>query len=939
MAVTEADARRSVREREAPPVQVPAPGSEPESPARRAGHLPYFPGLDGLRGSAVLVVLLFHSGFGWARGGFLGVSTFFTLSGFLITSLLLDERRASGDVDLKAFWIRRFRRLMPAALACLALVAVFGLVVADGAQKRNLAGDVLSALGYVANWRFVLSGQSYADLFAAPSPVLHFWSLAIEEQFYLVYPLLAYGVFRLAGFRRRYFAAVLGALTAASVAASFAGWSPDRIYYGTDTRAAELLLGGLLAVGLNYRRVTYRIATEPRLHLAVQIAGTAALALCALLWGITAQDSAWLHRGGFALCAALSAVVLTAALLPDGPVRAILAAPPLRYLGLISYGVYLYHWPVFLWLNEQRTGLEGGMLFALRTSVTIGVAVLSYRYVEMPVRRGEKLFGTRAVRLIPWVAGAVAASVIAITVTAPKPLIDFAAAQSELERATAELQGPTATSGPEAGGEAGGGALGSPPRPRIAVFGDSTAMLTAFGLRSYLVASGRADFAGGWTQLGCGISRFGDRRDVSDEGPVSDECNHWDSHWTEQLKTGQPNVAVIQVGPWEVVDRRLPGDRVWRSLGDPHYDDYLLGEMLHAVDVLSADGAQVMWLTLPPLGAPPGEDPLKFRGPGADPRRAERFNDLLRQLPALRPNRVRVIELADWLESTGEDERLRPDGVHFSDTTAYEVAERWLVDQLIEGYEQDWSARRREELAARADADLPDARVLWVGDSAALGFALGMHNYSKAEGGFVVGSISRIGCGIGRGGWRKNRDRQEPVPPNCEPFDTLYSREVAAVRPDLVFVMTGLWDVTDRKLPGDDVWRAPGDPVYDEYLRHEFIDASERLHEGGATVVWFTYPHIDLGKDETPPRSYPVNDPARIDRQNEIIRDVARDRPWIRVIDLAAHAETFPGGELDTWYRPDGVHFSATGAERLFREWLRGEVLGIYRDHLAGGGS
>ncbi|MCX7620229.1 MAG: acyltransferase family protein, partial [Acidimicrobiales bacterium] len=697
--------------------------------------------------------------------------------------------------------------------------------------------------------------------------------------------------------------------------------------YGTDTRAAELLVGALLAIALNYRRVTHRIATDLRVQRTLRIAGLVALLICTIIWIGTDQQSGWLYRGGFAVYALLSAAVLTAALLPAGPVRTLLGSPPLRILGLLSYGVYLYHWPVFLWIDRHLTGLDGLALFTVRFGITMGLAIISYRFIELPVRRGEPLFGSRPIRLVPWVAGSVAAAVIAITITAPKPLIDFAAAQAELQHATATLAQPRGSTEPLTSG---------PPRPRIAVFGDSTAMLTSVGLRNYLLASGRADYAGGWTQLGCGISRYGDRRDAKDEGPVSDECNRWDDFWTEQLRAGQPNLALVQVGPWEVVDRRLPGDKTWRSLGDPRYDDYLLNEMLHAVDVLSANGAQVMWLTLPHLGAPPGEDPLKLRGPGADPRRADRFNELLRQLPALRPNRVRVIELAAWLESTGEDARLRPDGVHFSDRTAYEVSERWLVDQLITGFSEDWTARQREELARRAEEDLPDARVLWVGDSSALGFALGMHNYAKLEGGFAVGNISRIGCGIGRGGWRKDRDRQEPIPADCEPFTTLYPREVAATKPDLVFVMTGFWDVTDRKLPGDDHWRAPGDPVYDEYLQREFAEASDLLHEQGATVVWFTYPHIDLGKDETPPRSYPVNDPARIDRQNQIIRELAESRSWIKVIDLASYAQTLPGGEFDPWYRPDGVHFSATGAEQVFRDWLKGEVMSIYRARLAG---
>ncbi len=143
---------------------------------------------------AVAGVLLFHAGFGWAGGGFLGVSIFFTLSGFLITSLLLQERDATGRISLGHFWSRRARRILPAALLALAGIALYGLTVADAHQAARLPGDGLSALGEVANWRFVLGDQSYAALFSAPSPVQHFWSLAIEEQFYLVFPLLLVGM-------------------------------------------------------------------------------------------------------------------------------------------------------------------------------------------------------------------------------------------------------------------------------------------------------------------------------------------------------------------------------------------------------------------------------------------------------------------------------------------------------------------------------------------------------------------------------------------------------------------------------------------------------------------------------------------------------------------------------------------------------------------------
>ena len=183
--------------------------------------IPYRPGLDGLRGLSVAAVLAFHGGFSWAVGGYLGVSVFFTLSGFLITSLLLAEHDRKGHVALRHFWGRRFRRLLPASLLALVGIGVFGLTVATAEQAERLGGDIAAAVAYVANWRFIFGGTSYGDLFAEPTPVLHFWSLAIEEQFYLVYPLFMVGLLGLAKGRRLVVGGVLGALLVASVGASF----------------------------------------------------------------------------------------------------------------------------------------------------------------------------------------------------------------------------------------------------------------------------------------------------------------------------------------------------------------------------------------------------------------------------------------------------------------------------------------------------------------------------------------------------------------------------------------------------------------------------------------------------------------------------------------------------------------------------------------------
>ncbi|MEZ5142015.1 MAG: acyltransferase family protein [Acidimicrobiales bacterium] len=902
-----------------PPV-TPAPAPRPAG-----AYLPYFPGLDGVRGLAVIGVLVFHAGFGWAVGGYLGVSTFFTLSGFLITSLLFAERAATGSVDLKAFWVRRFRRLMPAAMAALALATLYGLIAADAIQKRNLAGDVISSLAYVANWRFVLSGQSYAQLFAAPSPVQHFWSLAIEEQFYLFYPLVAYALLKVANFSRARFGAIIAVLTGLSVAAPFLfGFSVDRIYYGTDTRAAELLVGVLLAVVLNDHKVTHRIANRRGLQRGLGWAGFAALLGSLALWTLTPQESAWLYKGGFFGYALLSALVILAALLPTGPVQAILSVQPLRWLGQISYGVYLYHWPVFLWLDEGRTGLSGWGLFAVRMAATLAVALLSYRFLEMPIRRGSRLFRRRPILLAPIAAGAIAVSVLAITLTAPAPAIDFESAQEQLAQIATNDPPPPPPADP---------AAENPPKPRLAVFGDSTALMTGMGLTSELVATGKADVVPGVTLLGCSVSRYGERRDAKTQGPIDPECNNWAVTWKQAIDKGQPNVVYVQVGPWEVIDRRLPGDKQWRSVGDPVFDDYLRKEMLAAVDLLSAEGAEVMWATLPPIGALPGQDPYKERGQGADPERAKRYNELVNELPALRPGKVHVVDLSSWLVNSGEDGRLRPDGVHFGLETSREVARRWLADEIVTAFDEDWRATHEGGVVGQPASTSRPLRVMTVGDSAGLSLAFGFAGFHDATGKVTPLNTASVGCGIGRGGERKNKNRVETVPKECDAWPDELPSAVRRDRPDVVVVTTAAWDVADRRLPGDDQWRAPGDPVYDDYLRGEFAAYADAAHSGGAPVAWLAYPPIELGRTDQPKPSspYPASDPARMARQNEIARQVAESRPWMHVVPLDDHARSFPGGVMDTDYREDGVHFTADGALRLVTDWLYDRLVEVTR--------
>ncbi len=345
--------------------------------------------LDGLRGLAVAAVLVYHLDVAWLPGGFLGVSLFFTLSGYLITTLLLAEIERTGTVRVGAFWARRARRLLPASLGALVLAVVVAATVADAGPVRSLPGDVAASLAEVANWRFVATHTAYGAGYEAPSLVQHFWSLAIEEQFYLLFPLLA---LRLGA--RSPLRIAVGIGIAASVAASVVlhdPIDPARTYFGTDTRAAEILVGALLATVL-------RPDAARRTSAAVAAGGVAAAAGFAVLLATAQPDDSWLHLGGFTGVALLSGALVRAALAP-GPIATALAVRPLVVAGTISYGLYVYHWPIFQAISEEHTGLRGVSLALARLAPTIALALASHRWLEAPIRHHGAPAGARRIAI------------------------------------------------------------------------------------------------------------------------------------------------------------------------------------------------------------------------------------------------------------------------------------------------------------------------------------------------------------------------------------------------------------------------------------------------------------------------------------------------------------------------------------------------------------
>src|SRR5918997_899458 len=391
----------------------------PESRAwRPGGSLPYMPGLDGLRALAVIAVLLYHGGLAWLPGGFLGVEVFFVISGYLITALLLAQWRMHGRVDLKAFWLGRARRLLP-ALYVLLLVTLAYAVVFLPEEVAGLREDVLAAFGYVTNWYLVLGQESYFEAAGRPSLLRHLWSLAVEEQFYLLWPLLlALGLsVGIAGWRRRW--VLLLALFGAAASALLMGLlyepgvDPSRLYFGTDTRATGLLIGAALACAWAPWRFGVagrgnRPAAADRLLLQrgrlgwwrrrwgwtaplfLDLAGVAALGGLVFLCVRLGEYDPVLYRGGLACVAVASAVVIMASAHPYARLgNSLLGRQPLRWIGERSYGIYLWHWPVYMVTRPQLdVPLEGLPLLALRLAATVALADLSYRYVEMPTRRG-----------------------------------------------------------------------------------------------------------------------------------------------------------------------------------------------------------------------------------------------------------------------------------------------------------------------------------------------------------------------------------------------------------------------------------------------------------------------------------------------------------------------------------------------------------------------
>ena len=647
-----------------------------------APTLGYRPALDGLRAVAVLAVMLEHSGVRrpggtglLVPGGFLGVDVFFVISGFLITSLLLIERGRTGRVDLGRFWVRRARRLLPAVGLMVAVTCVVVATTDVAVDRPTLRGDAAAALAYVANWRFIVTDQSYFAAFGLPSPFRHLWSLSVEEQWYLVFPPALVALLAFVRRRTGVLLAVLGVAVVASAVwmavCATPGQDASRAYYGTDTRVQTLLVGAALAV------VMVRLpAFAPRFARLTPGLGVLGLVALAVLFVTVRGQQPELYEGGFLVVAAASAAAVAGVAFPGatGPACWVLGRRPVVAIGRLSYGLYLWHWPVFVLMTPDRVGLTGAELAVARVVVAFAVATASYLLVEQPIRRHGlagvaarlRRAGVPAARPVG-VAAVLAGVGLAVVVVSTGSQAGDPVAMAAPSTSVPVTEQPVTTTILPAG-------YTLPPVPadrplRAMVGGDSQAWSlvsrwiarsapTPPDLELRMVADLGCTATPGVAVI-MGVDQTGHR------------CGDWRAAWEATAAEFQPDVVVVMWGAWEVFDHH-DGDRTLVA-GTPEFAAAYHGSLADSIDELAAvaPDTRVVFVTVPCMA----ENNPYLGGadsPRNDPANLEWVNARTADVVARYPGRATIVDLGPLVCRDGvpleqhDGMPVRHDGIHLS---------------------------------------------------------------------------------------------------------------------------------------------------------------------------------------------------------------------------------------------------------------------------------
>jgi peptidoglycan/LPS O-acetylase OafA/YrhL len=630
-------------------VAEPAPVA---SPARSRSRFPHFPALDGLKGLAVLAIVVYDLGTRWAKGGHLGADTLFVLMGFLAMASLLTSRADDRGVGLTSFWTRRIRRIIGPTLVVLALAALFGVVAANAVQRDHLAGDGISALASLTNWRMIQTHQAFGPATGFASPVRQFWLLSIVGQVVLVVSLLSALLLDRLQWSRDRLGAILAVLILLSSALCVAlHQTPARVLYGTDTRAAELLVGCVLAIIIYDPRITIRLAMPGPVRDTINAVGVVAGLFLLLAWVALRPDKLVLMIGLLAVALASAAVVL-ACIVPEGPVASLLSLPPLRALGRIAIALYLLHWPIYVWISPQHVRhLHGVRLMAVRLFVAF-VAAVALQFLYERVRDRKRSSSSPRLLIAVAVVGVllVAGALVAVTATGAK-----------VGATQVETTSPTTTAAPA-----------SAP-PTVAFYGDALASTLETAAKSWADQTGKIKVVEGVASPTCGIDRDQLVKNAAGAAvAIPTECNTWDSQWASAVTSAKPDIAVVVTGISEVGDHRNLGEPNFIGMGNSDYQFQLYLLMHKAVETLAASGTKVIWLNLPTFVA--------NSGPASDAARVLAFNKLLTDL-AHKDAHVTVEDLRSWITANGGP-GAEPSGSGFGASAADHVVADFLGPKL-----------------------------------------------------------------------------------------------------------------------------------------------------------------------------------------------------------------------------------------------------------------
>ena len=624
-------------------------------------RLQYQPAIDGLRAVAVALVLLFHGGWTLFSGGYVGVSLFFTLSGFLITSLLVQEFESTITISLKAFYTRRMKRILPASVVCLVIISLLAWR-GHFASVEGLQTDISSAALQVFNWRALFRGQSYAALIGAsePGPLDHFWSLSIEEQFYWLWPIAMLFIMRKtmkvrdnAQIRAKIiyivtFAFVVIAPVIAKV------WGPNAAYWASPARMGEIMVGASLAMWIRTSNNMTRVKSSGSL---LGCIGLVAVLVSAMTWP---SESGPAYVGLFPIFAIASAATIIGAI-SIGRFRSVLAHRLVVALGRRSYGIYLIHWPVFVLVNENRFDLAKGTLFAFRVAITVFLAWASYAFIEQPLRHGK--FSWRNTFVL---AGSSTAAVVLLAMTlVPKPPTLFAAevdaGEVSLGREQSSVQSIPTTEVDQ---------LGNQEPIKMMVLGDSTAVALGAGIVSWAKEDLSRARVAVVAHTACGFARATSVEDNT--GNFRRDCDQTLGPQLTAALNLRPTVAVLMVG---LADS---GPMIWSQEegvlqpNDAKFADHIHSEYRQLVDQLIAGGVKnIDWLLAPH----PTTWWLGNLGHAPESLRTDLTNTWITQLASEYPNIIHIIRFDQWLEVQEEDgdRSWRPDGLHLSEESALKV--------------------------------------------------------------------------------------------------------------------------------------------------------------------------------------------------------------------------------------------------------------------------